>query len=396
MPKRPSYDILGVSHEKEDVHAALLGVDRGIFPDAFCRIIPDFIQDPKYCCIMHADGAGTKSSVAYMMYKETGDLRFFRGIVHDAVVMNTDDVLCVGALGPFFLSNTIGRNKKLIGGDIISTIIQEYEAFSRLYQSWGIPLYTTGGETADVGDLVRTLIVDCTLVTRMLRSEVLQPLNIVPGDVIVGLSSSGRASYETEIEYNSGMGSNGLTLARHGVLDHHYFQKYPEAYSPEIGEQWTFFGNHSLGDPVPGTPLTVGEAILSPTRTYAPIIKQILDKARVEIHAIFHVTGGGQTKCGKFGRGLHYVKDNLFPIPPIFSIIQKASKTPWEEMYQVFNMGHRLEIVCPENVAQTYVIPSATSLHVDAKIIGHIEKSRVRSKNEITILNNLGNFVYKI
>jgi phosphoribosylformylglycinamidine cyclo-ligase len=395
MPEKPSYEALGVSHQKEDVHAALEGVDHGLFPDAFCRIIPDLAGDPTYCSIMHADGAGTKSAVAYMMYKETGDLKYFRGIVHDSVVMNTDDVLCVGATGPFFLSNTIGRNKKRIGGEIIQTIIHEYEQFAKHLQTLGLPLYTTGGETADVGDLVRTLIVDSTLVTRMSRNDVILPVNIKPGDVIVGLTSTGKATYEPDLAYNSGIGSNGLTLARHGVLHHAYFTKFPEAFGPELEERWVFFGQHALTDPLPGTPLTIGEAILSPTRTYAPILLPLLREHRAELHAIFHCTGGGQTKCGKFGTALHYIKDNLFPIPPFFDLIQKSSNTPWQEMYQVFNMGHRMELLCSQSFATDILIPLAKKFAVDARIVGHVEKAK-GIRNEITIESAVGKFYYTL
>ncbi|UYP47712.1 Phosphoribosylformylglycinamidine cyclo-ligase [Candidatus Lokiarchaeum ossiferum] len=391
--EKPSYEALGVSSQKEDVHSALKNIDQGLYPDAFCKIIPDIALDPAYCSLVHADGAGTKSALAYMMYKETGNLKYFQGIVQDSVVMNVDDVLCVGANSQFLLSNTIGRNKKLISGEIISTIIQAYEHFIHKLQSFGLPISTCGGETADVGDLVRTLIVDSTLVARMKRSDVIHPGNICKGDVIVGFSSFGKSTYE-DLPYNSGMGSNGLTLARHGVLNHQYYEKYPECFSPEIDEKWVFFGEHSLHDSVPGTPLTVGEAILSPTRTFTPILMDLFQQDHHQIHTIFHNTGGGQTKCMKFGRGFHYIKDNMFEIPPFFKLIQESSNTPWDEMHRVFNMGHRMEIICAEEYAKDIVIPATRKYGVESKIVGHVELNSDPTKNRLDIINSKGTYNY--
>ncbi len=392
--KIPTYENLGVSSQKEDVHSALKNVDRGLFPSAFCKIIEDIALDKNYCSILHADGARTKSTLAYMMYRETNDVSFFQGIVQDSVIMNLDDIICVGKPTSILLSNTIGRNKKIISGEIIAKIIQSYEKYVEKLREQGIPIYTGGGETADVGDLVRTLIVDSTLITRMKREDVINPQTIREGDVIVGLSSFGKAIYEN-IEYNSGIGSNGLTLARHGLLNHKYYDKYPECYAPEIDKEFVFFGKYDLNDKVPNTPLSVGEAILSPTRTYAPILMEIFNEDySKQIHAIFHNTGGGQTKCLKFGHGIHYIKDNLFPIPPLFSMIQESSKTPWEEMYRVFNMGNLLEIVCSKEYANNIVIPIANKYSVDAQIIGYLEKSSKSDVNQLTITSQQGKFKY--
>ncbi len=397
--QKPTYEALGVSSQKEDVHDAIKHEDGGLFPDAFCKIIPDIAQDPTYCSLVHADGAGTKSSLAYMMFTETGDLSYFNGIVQDSVVMNVDDVLCVGADSSFLLSNTIGRNKKLISGAVIKTIIHAYETFLHKLRDMGLPISSCGGETADVGDLVRTLIVDSTLVARMKRQDVITAKNIQPGDVIVGLSSSGKTNYE-DVEYNSGIGSNGLTLARHGLLNHQYYSKFPECHSPEIEEKWTFFGQHSLHDKVPHTNLTVGEAILSPTRTYTPILLDLFKSHRPELHAIFHNTGGGQTKCLKFGSNLHFVKNDLLPLPPLFELIQKSSGTDWSEMYRVFNMGHRMEIVCSEGFAQNSVLKIAKKYDLEAKIIGHVERvenaptSKAHGSNRLTIESPMGTFNY--
>jgi phosphoribosylformylglycinamidine cyclo-ligase len=387
----PTYADLGVSHQKEEVHAALTGIDQGLFPNAFCKIIADIAGDPNYCSVMHADGAGTKSAVAYMMYKETGDLKYFKGIVQDSIIMNTDDVICVGATGPFVLSNTVGRNKKIISGEIIGTIIQAYEQFAKNLQAINIPLYTAGGETADVGDLVRTLILDSTITTRLPKSHVITADNIKAGDVIVGFSSTGKTKYESDWTYNSGIGSNGLTLARHGILHHKYYKKYPEAFSPELDENVVFFGQHDLLDPVPGTPLTVGEAILSPTRTYLPIMIPLIKDHRSEIHCIFHNTGGAQTKCLKFGTGIHYIKDNLFPTPPFFKLIQQSANTDWLEMYKVFNMGHRMELICSEDFAKNIVLPITKSFDLDAQIVGHIEKAATK-QNKLTLDTPNGRF----
>ncbi|MCF2141678.1 MAG: phosphoribosylformylglycinamidine cyclo-ligase [Candidatus Lokiarchaeota archaeon] len=390
--KKTTYEMLGVSSQKEEVHAAVKNLNQGIFPGAFCKIIADIADNPAYCSLVHADGAGTKSSLAYMMFSETADLSYFEGIVQDSIVMNVDDVLCVGAGTSFLLSNTIGRNKKLISGAVIKTIIEAYDKFIQRLQEFGLPITSCGGETADVGDLVRTLIVDSTLVTRMKRSEVIHPKSIQPGDVIVGLSSFGKANYEDE--YNSGIGSNGLTLARHGLLHHDYYKKYQECYSPELDENWTFFGKYSLHDKVPQTNLTVGQAILSPTRTYTPILLELFKIDRSQIHAIFHNTGGGQTKCLKFGESLHYYKNNMFADPPFFKLIQESSQTGWKEMYQVFNMGHRMEIICSEDFAKDFVIRTARKYGVESKIIGVVERSSEKHKNYLTIENLHGKFEY--
>jgi len=391
--KIPSYENLGVSSQKEDVHSALKNIDKGLFPSAFCKIIEDIALDKDFCSILHADGAGTKSTLAYMMYQETKNVSYFQGIVQDSVIMNLDDIICVGKPTSILLSNTIGRNKKIISGEIIRKIIQSYEEYVEKLRNQDIPIYTGGGETADVGDLVRTLIVDSTLITRMKRKDVINPETIREGDVIVGLSSFGKADYEN-IEYNSGIGSNGLTLARHGLLNHNYYDKYPECYAPEIDKEFVFFGKYDLNDRVPKTPLSVGEALLSPTRTFAPILMEIFKDDYSQIHAIFHNTGGGQTKCLKFGHEIHYIKDNLFPIPPLFSMIQESSKTPWEEMYRVFNMGNLIEIICTEDYAKNTIIPIASKFSVDARIIGRLEKSKLQNENQLTITSPEGKFKY--
>ncbi len=390
--KIPTYENLGVSSQKEDVHSALKNIDKGLFPGAFCKVIEDIALDKNYCSILHADGAGTKSTLAYMMYRETNDVSYFKGIVQDSVIMNLDDIMCVGKPTAILLSNTIGRNKKIISGEIIAKIIQSYEKYIEELRERGIPIYTGGGETADVGDLVRTLIVDSTLITRMKREDVINPQTIREGDVIVGLSSFGKAKYENA-EYNSGIGSNGLTLARHGLLKHKYYDKYPECFAPEIDKELVFFGKYDLNDKVPNTPLSVGEAILSPTRTYAPILMEIFKDDYSEIHAIFHNTGGGQTKCSKFGHKIHYIKDNLFTVPTIFSMIQESSQIPWEEMYRVFNMGNLLEIVCSEEYAKNKIIPIASKFSVDARIIGYC-KSNLQNENQLTITSPQGKFKY--
>lgn len=389
----PTYESLGVSSQKEDVHSALKNIEKGLYPSAFCKIVEDIAQDKNYCSIFHADGAGTKSALAYMMYRENNDISYFKGITQDSVIMNLDDIICVGKPSSILLSNTIGRNKKLISGEIIAEIIQSYEKYAKKLRNLGIPIYTAGGETADVGDLVRTLIVDSTLITRMKRTDVITPDKIENDDVIIGLSSFGKATYE-ETEYNSGIGSNGLTLARHGLLDHKYFDIFPECFSPEINKNSVFFGKYDLNDHVPNTPLTVGEALLSPTRTYSPILMEIFKENYGQIHAIFHNTGGGQTKCLNFGHEVHYIKDNLFDIPPLFNLIQESSKTPWSEMYRVFNMGNLMEIVCPEEFARKKIIPIANKFSVEAKIIGYLEKSREKNRNQLTIKSPKGNFKY--
>jgi len=387
----PSYEKLGVSHQKEDVHAALQNMDSGLYPHAFCKIIEDIAQDPAYCSVVHADGAGTKSTIAYLMYKQTGNLKYFRNLAQDSVVMNTDDVLCVGAKDAFLLSNTIGRNKKLISKDVVGAIIHGYEQFLTNLQAMGLNIKSCGGETADIGDLVRTVVIDSTLVARMKREDVINPEQIQAGDVIVGLSSFGQTTYETE--FNSGIGSNGLTLARHGLLEKQY-KTYEECYSPEIDPKWVFFGTYKLTDALPNTSLTIGDALLSPTRTYAPILLKLFQQDCSAIHAIYHNTGGGQSKCLKYGCGIHYIKDNMFPIPSIFTAIQSSSHTPWKEMYQVFNMGHRMEIVCSEKYAQEKIIPIAQSFKVQAQIIGRIEKNQTSTSNQLTIKVTEGTFHY--
>ena len=385
------YAQVGVSHQKEDVHAAIKNVDQGLYPNAFCKIIEDIALDPAYCSIMHADGAGTKSTIAYMMHKQTGNLKYFRNLAQDSVVMNTDDVLCVGAKDAFLLSNTIGRNRKLISKEIVGAIIQGYEQFLTKLQKMGLNIRSCGGETADIGDLVRTIVVDSTLIARMKRKDVINPESIQVGDVIVGLSSAGQATYEDE--FNSGIGSNGLTLARHGLLGDEY-KKFEECYSPEIDSKWVFFGTHKLTDPLPNTPLTIGDALLSPTRTYAPILLKLFQQDYSAIHAIYHNTGGAQSKCLKYGCGLHYIKDNLFPIPSLFIAIQKSSHTPWKEMYQVFNMGHRMEIICSEKYALEHIIPIAQSFKVQAQIVGRIAENSTSTTNQLTIKSTEGTFQY--
>jgi phosphoribosylformylglycinamidine cyclo-ligase len=374
------YNQRGVSSTKEDVHNALKKIDAGLFPGAFCKIIPDYLGgDSEYCTLMHADGAGTKSSLAYVYYKETGDLSVFKGIAMDSIVMNTDDILCVGAVDNMVLSSTIGRNQKHVGGDIIKTIIEANEEICSWFSSLGINMVLSGGETADVGDLVRTIIVDTTITARMKRSDVIDFTKVKPGMVIVGLSSSGQASYEKE--YNSGMGSNGLTSARHDVFNNIYSGKYPESYNPEIPSDLVYAGPFKVTDTDPRMPINIGKAVLSPTRTYLPIIKKILDEHKDSVGGIVHCSGGGQGKCVKFGSGVHYVKDSLFDIPPLFQIIRETTKTPLKEMYQVFNMGHRMELYVPEQVADS-VIKISESFGISAKIVGHIEASE---KNKVTL-----------
>lgn len=371
------YNARGVSAKKEDVHNAIKNLDSGLYPRAFCKILPDYLgNDDDYCNIMHADGAGTKSSLAYLYYKETGDISVFKGIAMDSIVMNVDDLLCVGATDNFLVSSTIGRNSRNVDGQIIKTLIEANQEIADMFSDWGVNMIMTGGETADVGDLVRTVIVDTTVTARLKRSKVIDTLNIVPGDVIVGLASYGQASYESE--YNAGMGSNGLTSARHDVFCSDYIKKYPETFEPSIPENLVYSGPYKLTDMVDGMPICVGKAVLSPTRTYAPVIKKILDEVN-EVHGIIHCTGGAQTKCLNFGgNNLHYVKDQLFNTPPLFKLIKEASGTPAREMYRVFNMGHRMELYVPENVAQT-IIDIAKSFNIDAKIIGHVEAAEKKS-----------------
>jgi len=371
----------GVSADKEDVHRAIAQLDKGLFPKAFCKIVPDTLAgDPDYCTIMHADGAGTKSSLAYLYWRETGDLSVWRGIAQDAVVMNTDDLICVGATGPMLLSSTIGRNKNLIPGDVIAEIINGTEEVLQMLRDHGIDIYSTGGETADVGDLVRTIIVDSTVIARMRRDQVISNDRIQPGDVVVGLASFGQATYETE--YNGGMGSNGLTSARHDVLAHYLADRYPESFDPAVDRSLVYSGSKQLED--------VGKLILSPTRTYAPVVKQLLNDLRPHLHGMVHCSGGAQTKVLHFIDNLHVVKDNLFPVPPLFRLIQEESGTSWQEMYKVFNMGHRLEVYLPQEHAD-HVISVSKSFGIDAQIIGHVEDF---AGKRVTIRSEAGEFVY--
>lgn len=377
----------GVSAMKEDVHSAIKNIDKGIFPQAFCKILPDILGgDPEYCNIMHADGAGTKSSLAYIYWKETGDLSVWRGIAQDALVMNLDDLLCVGAVDNILVSSTIGRNKMLIPGEVISAIINGTDELLKKLRDMGIGIYATGGETADVGDLVRTIIVDSTVTCRMKRSDIINNANIHPGDVIVGLASFGKATYEDQ--YNGGMGSNGLTSARHDVFAKYLAVRYPESYDKAVPQELVYSGKMRLTDPVEGTGLTAGKLVLSPTRTYAPVIKRLLDEMRPSIHGMVHCTGGAQTKVLNFvDDNCRVVKDNMFPIPPLFKIIKEQSGTDWKEMYTVFNMGHRLEIYLSEKDAAK-VMDISRSFNIDARIIGHIEEG----KKSLTIKSEYGTF----
>ena len=379
----------GVSASKEDVHKAIANLDKGLFPKAFCKIVPDTLGgDPDYCTIMHADGAGTKTSLAYLYWKETGDISVWKGIAQDAVVMNTDDLLCVGAVGPMLLSSTIDRNKNRIPGEVIAAIINGTEEVLEMLRGYGVEIHSTGGETADVGDLVRTVTVNSTVIARMKRADVIDNANIQAGDVIVGLSSSGQAKYETE--YNGGMGSNGLTSARHDVLGKYLASLYPESFDPEVSNDLVYSGSKKLTDTLPGVPLNVGKLILSPTRTYAPVVKALLDNYKNQIHGMVHCSGGAQTKVLHFIDDLHVIKDNLFPVPPLFKMIQEESNTSWQEMYKVFNMGHRLEIYLPENIAQD-VIALSESFGIEAQIIGRVEKAE---KKQVTIQSEYGTFIY--
>ncbi len=389
--KKDIYSQLGVSSKKEDVHKAIQSIDKGLFPGAFCKIVQDVGRRDDYCSIFHSDGAGTKASLAYMYYKETDKISVFRGIVRDAIVMNIDDMLCVGATGNFFISNNIGRNRGFISGEVINTIIKEYFTYSEKLSEFGLNVVMCGGETADVGDIVKTLLIDASVFTSMKREDIINAENIKAGDVIVGLASDGKASYEDE--FNSGIGSNGLTLARHGVLSHDYYKKFTECYDQNLDEQFIFFGNYQLTDKIKGLSLTVGEALLSPTRTYAPLLLDVLKKYREEIHGIIHNTGGGQTKILNFGKGITYLKNNLFKIPEIFEIIKKSSETLWKEMYQVFNMGHRMEICCDESIAKE-IIDIAKKYNIESKIIGQCEKSSYKNKNQLEIKSEFGSFNY--
>ena len=384
------YDMRGVSASKEDVHNAIKKIDKGIFPKAFCKIIPDILGgDPDYCNIMHADGAGTKSSLAYLYWKETGDLSVWKGVAQDAVVMNIDDLLCVGATDNILLSSTIGRNKNLIPGELISAIINGTQEFLDELNRLGVNIISTGGETADVGDLVRTVIVDSTVTCRMPRSQVIDNANIKGGDVIVGLASFGKATYEDK--YNGGMGSNGLTSARHDVFAKYLATAYPESYDHAVPEQLVYAGSKRLTDSIEGVDVDAGQLVLSPTRTYAPIIKRILDTMRSEIHGMVHCTGGAQTKVMHFVENKHVIKDNLFPIPPLFKLIKEESATDWKEMYKVFNMGHRMEIYTAEENAQQ-IIHIAREFGVEARIIGHVEDAE---HNHLTITSEYGTFEYE-
>ena len=383
------YQLRGVSAGKEDVHQAIKNIDKGLYPKAFCKIIPDILGgDPAYCNIMHADGAGTKSSLAYLYWKETGDLSVWKGIAQDALVMNIDDLLCVGATDHILVSSTIGRNKHLIPGEVISAIINGTEELLEELRSMGLGVYSTGGETADVGDLVRTIIVDSTVSCRMKRADIIDNANIKGGEVIVGLASFGQAVYEKN--YNGGMGSNGLTSARHDVFARYLAQNYPESYDPNTPEALVYSGNLKLTEPVPGTGLTAGQLVLSPTRTYAPVIRAILNELRAGIHGMVHCTGGAQTKVLHFVENKKVVKDNLFPLPPLFRIIQEQSGSDWQEMYKVFNMGHRMEIYLDQSDAAR-IIEIAAGYGIEARIIGHVEEAKA---NQLIIKSEFGCFEY--
>ncbi|MBI2258460.1 MAG: phosphoribosylformylglycinamidine cyclo-ligase [Flavobacteriia bacterium] len=388
MQENKRYNQRGVSSQKEDVHKAISNLDKGMYPKAFCKIVPDYLgNDDQYCVVMHADGAGTKSSLAYCYWKETGDLSVWKGIAQDAIVMNIDDLLCVGATENILISSTIGRNKLRIPGIVISEIIKGSEDFLENLRSYGISIFSTGGETADVGDLVKTIIVDSTVVCRMKKSDVIDNSNISVGDVIVGLSSFGKSSYEEE--YNGGMGSNGLTSARHDVFKD-LNKVYPESYDNQIESKFVYSGSKSLLDKIEFTPLNAGKLVLSPTRTYAPIIKKVLDKYRKEIHGIVHCSGGGQTKILHFIDSLHVIKNNLFSLPPLFNLIHSESNTSYREMYEVFNMGHRMELYVPKEIADD-IIQISKSFNVEAQVIGYVEKS---DSKKLTIESEFGRFEY--
>ena len=389
MDSKHRYMMRGVSAMKEDVHNAIKNIDKGLYPQAFCKIIPDILGgDPEYCNIMHADGAGTKSSLAYIYWKETGDLSVWKGIAQDALIMNTDDLLCVGAVDNILVSSTIGRNKMLIPGEVISAIINGTDELLASLRDMGIGIYATGGETADVGDLVRTIIVDSTVTCRMKRKDVIDNANIRPGDVIVGLSSCGQATYETE--YNGGMGSNGLTSARHDVFAKYLAEKYPESFDSAVPDELVYSGGYRLTDSVEGAPVCAGKLVLSPTRTYAPVIRRLLDQLRPEIHGMVHCTGGAQTKVLHFvGENCRVIKDNMFPVPPLFRAIAEQSGTDWAEMYKVFNMGHRMEIYVRPEVADE-VIAISKSFNIDARIVGRIEEG----ERSLTIKSEFGEFHY--
>jgi len=383
------YNLRGVSASKEDVHNAIKNIDKGVFPKAFCKIVPDILGgDPEYCNIMHADGAGTKSSLAYLYWKETGDVSVWKGIAQDAIIMNVDDLLCVGATENILVSSTIGRNKNLVPGEVIAAIISGTDELLAELREMGISIFPTGGETADVGDLVKTIIVDSTVTCRMKRSEVISNDNIRPGDVIVGLSSSGQATYEKE--YNGGMGSNGLTSARHDVFHKYLAEKYPESFDGQVPEELVYSGNYKLTDAVEGSPLDAGKLVLSPTRTYAPVVKKMLDEMRADIHGMVHCSGGAQTKVMHFVDNVHVIKDNLFEVPPLFKTIHKESGTDWKEMYKVFNMGHRYEVyLSPEHAER--IIEISKSFNIDAKIVGRVE---AHEGTKLTIESEFGTFEY--
>ena len=383
------YQSRGVSAGKEDVHNAIKNIDKGLFPKAFCKIVPDYLTgDTDYCIVMHADGAGTKSSLAYMYWKITGDLSVWRGIAQDALIMNIDDLLCVGATVPILLSSTIGRNKNLIPGEVLSAIINGTEDLLDELRSYGIDIHSTGGETADVGDLVRTIIVDSTVICRMKKEDVISNDRIQPGDVIVGLASYGQATYEKE--YNGGMGSNGLTSARHDVFSKTLASEFPESFDPNVPSELVYSGTKELLEEIEGAPLNAGKLVLSPTRTYAPVIKKMLENHRNDIHGMVHCSGGAQTKVLHFIDNLHVIKDNLFPVPPLFDMIQKESGTSWEEMYKVFNMGHRMELYVNEDIAKS-LIEISESFGIEAKIIGRVESLDCK---KVTIKGEKGNFEY--
>ncbi|MES2800394.1 MAG: AIR synthase related protein [Bacteroidota bacterium] len=384
------YNLRGVSAGKEDVHNAIKNVDKGLFPQAFCKIVPDYLSgDENYCIVMHADGAGTKSSLAYMYWKKTGDISVWKGIAQDALIMNIDDLLCVGATDNILLSSTIGRNKNLISGEVISTIINGTEELLETLRSQGIGIHSTGGETADVGDLVRTIIVDSTVVCRMKREDVISNHTIQAGDVIVGLASYGQATYESE--YNGGMGSNGLTSARHDVFNKTLATEFPESFDAAVPRDLVYSGSKTLTDSVENSPLDAGKLVLSPTRTYAPVIKQILEKHRKNIHGMVHCSGGAQTKVLHFVNDMHIIKDNLFPVPPLFKLIQEESKTDWKEMYKVFNMGHRMEIYVAPELADS-IIEISKSFNIEAQIVGRVEAAEQKS---LTIKSPFGEFEYQ-
>ena len=383
------YNQRGVSADKTDVHNAIKSIDKGIFPNAFCKIVPDYLTGNKdYCLVMHADGAGTKSSLAYIYWKETGDIKVWKGIAQDALIMNLDDLLCVGLVDNIMLSSTIGRNKSNIDGSVLSEIINGTEELLEEYKKFGVNIFSTGGETADVGDLVRTIVVDSTVVGRMKRSDVIDNSNIKSGNVIVGLSSSGISTYENE--YNGGMGSNGLTSARHDVFSNTLAMKYPESYDPSIPIDLVYSGTKNLTDKVDGSDLDVGKLVLSPTRTYAPIIKKVLEKYRYKIDGMIHCSGGAQTKVLHFVKNVHIIKDNMFDIPPLFKLIKDESNTDWQEMYKVFNMGHRMELYVSSEIAED-IISISKSFNVDAKIVGRVESLNGK---KLTINSEFGNFIY--